>query len=108
MWTRQHKKRKSGALVVPLIAAAFLSYFGFHAWHGQYGIYSKYAFEARAEELRADLATIRKDRERLEHRVRLLRDGTIEKDMLDEHARSALNLARSDEIIILRDRRASN
>ena len=43
MWTRQHKQTKyrpadrSGALR-PL----FLAYFGFHAYHGEFGIYSKY------------------------------------------------------------------
>ena len=34
MWTRQHKKRNTGALIVPAIAALFLTYFGFHAFHG--------------------------------------------------------------------------
>ena len=43
MWTRQHKKRNTGALIVPALAAVFLSYFGFHAWHGEFGINSSYA-----------------------------------------------------------------
>ena len=46
MWTRQHKQRNTGRLIVPGISALFLAYFGFHAYHGEFGIYSKYQFEA--------------------------------------------------------------
>ena len=104
MWTRQRKKRNTGALIMPAVAAAFLSYFGFHAFHGEYGIYSKYRLEQRAAALEARLETVRAGREALEQRVRLLHDGSLEKDMLDEHARRALNMALADEIIVMRRR----
>ena len=104
MWTRQRKKRNTGALIMPAVAAAFLSYFGFHAFHGEYGIYSKYRLEQRAAALEARLETVRAGREALEQRVRLLHDGSLEKDMLDEHARQALNMALADEIIVMRRR----
>ena len=101
MWTRQHKQRNTGRLIVPVISALFLAYFGFHAYHGEFGIYSKYAFEARAAELRERLDAVRGQRLELEHRVQLLHDGTLEKDMLDEQARRALNLSQSDEMTIM-------
>jgi cell division protein FtsB len=101
MWTRQHKQRNTGRLIVPAISALFLAYFGFHAYHGEFGIYSKYQFETRATELRQRLETVRGQRMQLEHRVQLLHDGTLEKDMLDEQARRALNLSQSDEITIM-------
>ncbi len=47
MWTRQHKQRNTGRLIVPSLCAAFLSYFGFHAYHGEYGINSKYRLQAQ-------------------------------------------------------------
>lgn len=102
MWTRQHKKRNTGALIVPAIAAAFLSYFGFHAFQGDYGIYAKYQLEEQVASKQAELDTIMAERGKLERRVQLLHDGTLEKDMLDEQARRALNLSRSDELIIMR------
>ena len=102
MWTRQHKKRNTGALIVPAIATVVLSYFGFHAFNGEYGIYSKYRLETRVARLEVDLARIAGERMRLESRVQLLHDGTMEKDMLDEQARRALNLALPDEVVILR------
>jgi cell division protein FtsB len=102
LWTRQHRKRRTGALIVPAIAAAFLAYFGFHAFHGEFGIYNKHRLDAQAEALKGQLAQIKAEREELEQRVQLLHDGTIEKDMLDEQARRALNLSREDELTIYR------
>ena len=40
----------------------------------------------------------------LEARLLLLQDGTIEKDMLDEQARRALNVVHQDELTIMRRR----
>lgn len=103
MWTRHHKNRNTGRLIVPAIAVLFIAYFGFHAYHGEFGIYSKYRLESRAAELTAELATIRAERLHMEQRVQLLHDGTLEKDMLDEQARRALNLSHADEITIMLD-----
>lgn len=102
MWTRQHKRRNTGRLIVPSIAILFLAYFGFHAYHGEYGLYSKFRLEQRAGELEGELGNLKAQRESLEHRVALLHDGTLEKDMLDEQARRALNLAQKDEVVIYR------
>lgn len=101
MWTRQHKQRNTGKLIVPALSVVVLSYFGFHAYHGEYGIYSKYRMQARAAELQAELDAIQARRIHLEQRVRLLNDGSLEKDMLDELARRALNVAHPDEVIIM-------
>lgn len=103
MWTRQHKNRNTGRLIVPAISALFLAYFGFHAFNGEFGIYSKYQLEARALELQADLDKVRAERLEMERRVQLMHDGTLEKDMLDEQARRALNLSQADEITIMLD-----
>ena len=101
MWTRQHKQRNTGRMIVPAISAAFLAYFGFHAYHGELGIYSKYRLEARATELQSKLDRTREQRIALETRVRLMHDGSLERDMLDEQARKALNLSRADELTIM-------
>ena len=102
MWTRQHKKRNTGRLIVPALTALFLSYFGYHAFHGEFGIYAKYRLEERTAELTSTLEVKRHQREELEARIALLRDGTLEKDMLDEQARRALNMSAPDEVTIMR------
>lgn len=102
MWTRQYKKRNTGKFIVPALCAAFLAYFGFHAFQGEYGIYSKYSLEAQTAELRAEHTELKQQRIALEQRVQLLHDGTLDKDMLDEQARRSLNLSNSDEVVIMR------
>lgn len=102
MWTRQHKQTNTGRFIVPALAVMFLSYFGFHAYHGEFGIYSKYRLEARAVELQAKLDTVRAHRMSVERRVQMLHDGSLEKDMLDEQARNALNMSHADELTIMR------
>ena len=104
MWTRQHKQRNTGRLIVPAISAALITYFGFHAYHGEFGIYSRYRLEARTVELQQRLDVIKAQRMQLERRVQLLHDGTLEKDMLDEQARKALNVSHTDEITSMRSR----
>lgn len=101
MWTRQHKQRNTGRLIIPSLCAAFVAYFGYHAYHGEFGITSRYRLQAEAANLQSQLDAIRTRRMDMERRVRLLHDGTIEKDMLDEQARNALSLSRADEITIM-------
>ena len=101
MWTRQHKKRNTGRLILPVICAAVIAYFGFHAYHGEFGIYSEYRFEARAAELQSRFDQVHDQRLQLERRVQLLHDGTLEKDMLDEQARRGLNVSKANELTVM-------
>ncbi|MDW5313899.1 septum formation initiator family protein [Rhizobium sp. PL01] len=100
MWTKHHKKRQLGRFVMPLITVAFLSYFGYHSIHGDYGLKATEKFDRQRIERQARLDELTKQRETLEKEVALLSDGSLERDMLDEKARFGLNMSRSDEIVI--------
>ncbi|MCP8893441.1 septum formation initiator family protein [Shinella daejeonensis] len=100
MWTRHHKKRKLGRLVLPAITVAFLSYFSYHSIHGDFGLNAMEAFERQRVERQSRLDVLVRQRRMLEKEVALLSDGSLERDMLDERARYALNMSRVEEIII--------
>ena len=102
MWTRHHTRRNTGRLIVPAITAIGLSYFGFHAYQGDYGLNAKAQLEVRMAELQQDLDALTRTRLDLEERLRQLSDGTMERDMLDEQVRRALDFVRDNEIVILR------
>ena len=102
MWTKQRRKTRRGRLIVPLLATLFFAYFGFHAYHGEYGLYSTIKLQERTQLLEAQLAAVSENRKELERQVKLMHDGMIEKDMLDEQARKALNVSRPDEVTIMR------
>ncbi|MFK4823298.1 septum formation initiator family protein [Paenochrobactrum sp. BZR 588] len=101
MWTKQKRKSIRGRFVLPLLATAFLSYFGFHAYHGEYGIDSSARLQQQVSLLTVELDELTHERRAMERRVSLLRDGSIEKDMLDEQARRALNLSHENELTII-------
>ncbi|MCF3638658.1 septum formation initiator family protein [Rhizobium sp. TRM95111] len=100
MWTRHHKKRRLGRLVLPTVTVAFLCYFGYHSLHGDFGLKAMEEFEHRRVERQARLDILVQQRKTLEQEVALMSDGSLERDMLDEKARFALNMSRSDEIVI--------
>ena len=102
MWTKQHKKRHFGRLVTPVLAVGFFAYFGYHAVNGDLGLEAAKGFEQRRLERLAELEGLVKQRKELEREVALMSDGSLEKDILDEKARYALNVSRIDEIVIFK------
>jgi cell division protein FtsB len=100
MWTKHHKKRHFGRLVMPALTVAFLSYFGYHSLHGELGLNAGKEFERQRVERQGELAKLVASRKELERQVQLMSDGSLEKDILDEKARYELNVSRADEIVI--------
>ena len=100
MVLRRKKRRTLARFIAPLATLVIVGYFGFHAFNGQYGIRANLAMQKRMVELKGELAGLTKQRQTLEERVKLLRDGSMEKDMVDQHVRSQLNMVREDEIVL--------
>ena len=100
MVLRIRKKRSLSRFIAPVATLVILGYFGFHAFNGQYGIRANLAMQKRMAELQVELDGLSKRRETLEARVALLRDGSMEKDMVDQHVRSQLNMVREDEVVM--------
>ena len=109
MWTRQHKQRNTGRLIVPAVSAVVPRLFRLPRLSRRIRhLVQVPATRREAAELQARLDTIEAERVEMERRVQLLHDGTLEKDMLDEQARRALNLSQADEIVIMRVQSAAN
>ena len=100
MTTRQYSHPRFRRLILPALAAVYLGYFGFWAFHGYYGIWAKTRLEGEAARLETELADLSARRLILEGRVTLLRSESVDSDMLDEQARQALNLLRPDEVVL--------
>jgi cell division protein FtsB len=60
--------------------------------------------EGRKAVLAGELAGLQEVKQRLERDVSLLRPESLDPDMLDERARAILNLAHSDDLIMLKRR----
>lgn len=86
---------------VPIaILAALIFYFGFQALTGDRGLL---AWADRDETLAmrtAELKRLQAERADLEARARLLRDGSLSRDLLEERARSLLGLSDPRDYVI--------
>ncbi|WP_240789949.1 septum formation initiator family protein [Roseomonas sp. HF4] len=93
-------KRLARAMVLPVL---FLSVTGYFVWHARHGERGTLAHERRLEQIRharADLAAAEAERDALERRVAGLRGDRLDRDQLDERARSLLNLVAPNEIVV--------
>jgi cell division protein FtsB len=98
-------RRRLRHLVTPVFGALVAGYFAYHAFTGDRSLVNYYRLTHEVEEARGRLAAIRAERERLEHRVSLLRPESLDPDMLDERARWALGYVGNREIMILQSAR---
>jgi cell division protein FtsB len=100
MVTRHRKKSFLRRLVMPAVAAAFLSYFGYHAFNGAFGIWAMDRLEVDAAQLTLQRDALVSQRTTLEQQVAAVRPESLDADTVDLEARHALNLMRPDELVI--------
>lgn len=76
-----------------------LGYFIFHSIYGSRGILAYFKLQSELERSRITLESLRHERLEVENRTKLLRPGSLDKDMLDEKVRSVLGVAKPTEHI---------
>jgi cell division protein FtsB len=100
MITRQHKQNPTRRLWMPLATVAFLGYFGFHAFNGSYGIWAKARLENDRSSLALQLSYLKHRRGQLEKSISSVRPESLDAEIVDVEARTALNMMREDEVVI--------
>ncbi len=100
MTTSQRRNSRRRKLLLPLGAVAVMAYFGYHSFNGDYGIWSRDRMNREAIGLEAELESLKAQRLALQERSRLLRPDSLDPDMIDERARSNLNVLKPDELVI--------
>ena len=86
---------KLGTLVIMLI----LAYFSYHVISGERGLLSLMDLSKKVEESSRKLDVTSAERLKIENRVSLLRDESLDLDLLDEQARRLLGYAGENEVI---------
>jgi cell division protein FtsB len=85
-------------------AALLIGYFGVNAYTGARGLKAKENLAQQMSALTAELAALKLERQRWEHRVSLLRSDAIDPDLLDERARALLDYVDPHDLVLLRNR----
>ena len=84
----------------PVGLALLCGYFAWHARHGDSGFLARERRAVEIAEARVALTKAEAERDAMERRVDGLRSERIDRDQLDERARTLLNLVEKDEIVI--------
>ena len=93
--------RHARQAIVPVLGISLLTYFSYHAIHGERGLFAWIQLNQQLKQTRALADAVAGQRAELENRVRRLSGGSLDTDLLDERVRSMLNLARGDEVVIM-------
>ena len=80
-----------------------LLYFVFHSIYGSRGVLAYFKLQAELGNAHNKLNLLRAERLEIESRAKLLRPGSLDKDMLDEKARNTLGIASPNEQVFQRE-----
>ncbi len=96
----QELSRRLRHVIGPLIGVGAEAYFAYHTVEGDRGVLAWIRLKNEILEAEMQLAKVTTERQALEHRVLLLRPDHLDPDMLEERARTMLNMGRDDEVVI--------
>jgi cell division protein FtsB len=103
MRIKRSVSRFFGALVLPALTIAVVSYFGFYAVWGERGLFRLEDAQARLGVGQAQLAEVQGDRDRLAHRIQLMEGDQADPDLVEELARSQLMDGAPNQVAVPRD-----
>lgn len=92
--------RKIGAIAGQLVGATVMGYFAYHAVEGDRGLIALWNTRFEIERADRELAVVTAEKSAIEHRVKLLRPESLDRDMLEERARVMLGVIAPGELII--------
>lgn len=93
-------RRKAHQVIGPLMGAALMSYFAYHAVQGDRGLIAWWNLRYEIEKTDLELSEVTAEKKALEHRVSLLRPGSLDPDMLEERARLMLGVVHPNDLIV--------
>jgi cell division protein FtsB len=105
MVTRPRLRSFFTALGLYVLAALLIGYFGVNAYTGDHGLRARQDIDRDIGSLTTELTQATTERELWERRIKLLKSGSVDPDMLDERARALLDYGDPRELILLPKKR---
>jgi cell division protein FtsB len=98
-----YRERKSFVFTKKTVFSALvllmLLYFVFHSIYGSRGVIAYFKLQSELESSHKKLELLRAERLEIENRTKLLRPGSLDRDMLDETTRNVLGFSSPKEQI---------
>lgn len=89
------------AFALYLVSGAAVGYFMFHAQHGARGIAARDDLKQELVAMKDELAVLARERRLWEHRLSLVRDEAIDRDLLEENARAQLGRVHRNDVVVI-------
>ncbi|HYP57708.1 MAG TPA: septum formation initiator family protein [Beijerinckia sp.] len=97
-------RRRVRAILYPLalycVSGAVASYFVWHAVNGERGLKTQDEYELQIAQLRGQLNNLKAEHDQWRHRIDLMQGETIDRDILDEEARSLLGRGHKNDLVV--------
>lgn len=94
--------------VFNILIFSLLLYFVFHSIYGSRGVIAYFKLQSELTRMETTLASLHSDRLEIENRTKLLRPGSLDRDMLDEKVRTVLGVAAKSERVFKTDHKDSD
>ena len=102
MRIRRSVLRTFSLSVLPAITCAVVAYFGYYAIWGERGVLALEDAQADLSVRQEQLAQVRDQRQRLQHRISLMQPGQVDPDLVEELARTELMDGAPGEVAVPR------
>jgi cell division protein FtsB len=105
------RRTRLRSIVIPVLFYLALGtasgYLVYNASTGDRGLDAKLKYENQTVVLKAELASLKEERDRWRRRVAGLSPASVDRDLLDEEAHAMLNRVGKDELVIMTGPQAS-
>jgi cell division protein FtsB len=88
-------------LVLYLVSGLTVGYFIYHSQHGNRGLETKITLRQQIATLDAEIAALQEEHGDWDRRVSMLRNNSVDRDLLDERARLTLNRMHKNDVVIM-------
>jgi cell division protein FtsB len=83
-----------------LVSGSVSGFFVWQASIGERGLNAKAHYQAQMATLTAQLSGLQDEHKTLQHKVDLMRDNAIDRDLLDEEARAKLDRVDKNDLVV--------
>ncbi|MCB1529872.1 MAG: septum formation initiator family protein [Rhodospirillales bacterium] len=90
--------------LIAVIGLCLSVYFCYHLIAGERGFLRKISLERQIETLASTQDSLLQERQALEKKVKMMRPGSVNRDLLEERVRSVLGYTHEDEKVLLQSR----
>lgn len=93
--------RRTWQTLASVAFACIVGYFLYHTVQGDRGWFAMLRLKTQVNSAQETLSQLQKERQDMEHRVELMRPGSLDPDLLDEKSREMLDYSKPNEIVII-------